>query len=150
MARWCLIAAAFLVSAAPAFASLGGTVESVTADRVHVQGALLQVAQNDGYTVHELQSAKGTVIREFVSPAGTVYGVAWQGPWMPDLKQVLGAYFDEYTAALAARNGRRRRGPISIETPDLIVQLSGHPRSFSGRAYVPALVPQGVAAASIR
>jgi hypothetical protein len=151
MRRWSLVLAASMAVASPAFASLGGTAASVEADRVQIQGALLRIAQSDAYTVHELQSATGTVVREFVSSTGTVYGVAWQGPYMPNLKQVLGAYFDQYQAALrSARNGRRRRGPVSIETPDLVVQISGHQRAFSGRAYVPQFVPQGVDTASIR
>ena len=131
-------------------ASLGGTADTVDADRVRMKGALLRVARTDGYAVHELQAATGTVVREFVSPAGTVFGVAWQGPWVPDLKQVLGPYFEQYQAALADRSERRRRGPVSIETPGLVIQVAGHQRSFSGRVYVPQLVPQGVEPATIR
>ena len=144
--------AALLALACPpsASASLGGTAASVDADRVHMEGALLRVTRADAYTVHELQSAAGTVVREFVSPGGTVFGVAWQGPWIPDMKQVLGDYFERYEAELRSRAGRRRRGPVSIETPGLVVQMSGHQRSFSGRVYVPQLIPQGVETASIR
>jgi hypothetical protein len=151
MARYLVLAALVAFAWPPAAsASLGGTAASVDADRVHLEGALLRIARAGPYSVHEIQSAAGTVVREFVSPAGTVFGVAWQGPWIPDLKQVLGAYFDQYRAALRSRTGRRRRGPISIDTPGLVVQMAGHPRSFSGRAYVPQLVPDGVEPATIR
>lgn len=142
-----LIALAFPSAAS---ASLGGAVATVDADRVKMQGALLRIAQTDGYAVHELQSPSGTVVREFVSPTGTVFGVAWQGPWVPDLRQVLGDYFEQYRAALAQQHARRHRGPVSIETSGLVIQLSGHQRSFSGRVYVPQLVPPGVETASIR
>lgn len=151
MTRWFAVATLVaLTFPSTASASLGASTASVDADRVQMQGALLRIARTDAYTIHEIQSAAGTVVREFVSPTGTVFGVAWEGPWMPDLKQVLGSYLDEYQAALKDRTGRRRRGPVAIETPGLVVQLAGHPRSFSGHAYVPQLLPQGVDAAAIR
>jgi hypothetical protein len=39
---------------------------------------------------------------------------------------------------------------VVIDTPELVGQISGHPRAFSGNAYVPRLVPQGVRAETIR
>ena len=126
-----------------AIASLGGSPESVEADRVHVQGALTQIVRTGAYTRHELRSASGTTIREYVSPAGTVFAVTWQGPWLPDLRQVLGSYFDDYQRALQSRP-RRSRGVVQINEPNLVVVASGHQRSFSGRAFVPGLAPAGV------
>ena len=136
---------------AMASASLGGTVSSIESDRVHVQGALLHIVTGASYTVHELQSASGTVIREFVSPAGTVFGVAWQGPWMPDLRQLLGTYFDQYVNAVRDVRARRRgHGPIVIDTAELVVRVSGRQRAFSGNAYVPSLLPAGFDPQSVR
>ena len=135
----------------PAFAALGGQAASVDADRVHLQAALVRMTRVDAYAVHELQTASGTVVREYVSSGGTVFGVAWQGPWVPDLRTILGTYFDQYADALAAaRTKRRGRGPLAVEGPGLVAELSGHPRAFSGRAYVPQLLPQGVTPESIR
>jgi len=143
--RW--LAASLLVGAlawsARADASLGGTPESVEADRVQAQGSLTQIVRTDAYTRHEMRTASGTMIREYVSPAGTVFAVTWQGPWLPDLRQVLGSYFDRYQRALRA-GPRRARGVVQINEPDFVVQASGHQRSFSGRAMVPALAPSGV------
>ena len=65
-----------------------------------MQGALLRIARDDAYTVHEMQSSSGTAVREYVSSTGTVFAVAWQGPWLPDLRQLLGPYFDDYQRAL--------------------------------------------------
>jgi uncharacterized protein DUF2844 len=134
-----------------AFAALGGNAASVDADRVRIQGALMRIVRNDSYALHEIRSASGTTIREYVSTSGTVFAVVWQGPWLPDLRQVLGAHFDQYdTTMRSARRERKGRGSIVIDGPDLIVQMTGHPRSFFGRAYVPALMPQGVQVESIR
>ena len=40
-----------------AFAALGGTTDSVDADRVHVQGALMRIVRVDAYALHEIRSA---------------------------------------------------------------------------------------------
>jgi hypothetical protein len=100
------------------------------------------------HTVHEIQTPSGTIVREYVSSAGTVFAVAWQGPVMPDLRQALGIYFDRYIKAVSGEHaGHRRR---AIREPDLVVQSNGHMRSFSGRAYLPQLLPQGVSVEEIR
>ena len=144
------IVALLLGAPATLSASLGGSATTVDADRVQMHGALLRIARSDAYVVHEMQSGPGTVVREFVSSTGVVFGVAWQGPWMPDLKQLLGQYFDDYQRAQIGRRGRRRRGPIAIETGDVSVLIGGHPRSFAGHAYLPRMLPQGVDASAIR
>ena len=151
MRRFAAIAAAIIAAASVTVsASLGGSVSTVDLDRVQMRGALLRIAGGETYAVHEIQSGTGTVVREFVSPTGVVFGVAWQGPWMPDLRQLLGPSFDQYQKLRVANAERRRRGPIAIDTPDLSVRIGGHPRSFSGRAYLPRMVPQGVDVAAIR
>jgi hypothetical protein len=142
---------AILTLPSTASASLGGNASSVDADRVHAEGALMRIVRSDAYALHEIRSATGTTIREFVNGSGTVFAVAWDGPWMPDLRQVLGDRFDRYQAALKAnQHARRGRGAVVIDEPDLVVQISGHQRAFNGRAYVPALVPSGVQLAAIR
>lgn len=125
-----------------ASASLGGTVSSVESDRAHLKGTVRMVSGNT-YTMHEIAAPTGTKVREFVSANGVVFGVAWDGPALPDMHQVLGNYFSEYKQA-AQEQRNRRRGPLMIETPRMVFQLSGHPRSFHGRAYLPQDVPTGV------
>ena len=136
---------------ARASATLGGDSASVDADRVKMQGALLRTARSDDYTLHEVQSSTGTTVREYISSSGTVFAVVWQGPWLPDLKQILGPYFDQYQRARQAAPGMRRsRGSIVVELPDVVIQMSGRPRAFSGRAYVPRLMPARVQLDAIR
>jgi len=145
-----LLAGSLSLVPAPAWAALGGAASTVDVDRVRMQGALLRIARAERFTTHEIQTASGTVVREFVAPNGIVFGVAWQGPWHPDLRQLFGDYFDRYqAAALAARQGRRR-GPVIIQDSSLVVQITGHPRGFSGRAYLTDLVPPGVEPETIR
>jgi hypothetical protein len=130
----------------PAFATLGGDVASVAADQAQLAGTAT-IAQVQKYAVHAIGVPSGAVVREFVSPAGTVFGVAWQGPTMPDLRQVLGPYFDRYVEAAAHRT---QRGSLQIVLPDLVVTSGGHMRAFVGKAYLPDAVPQGVTADEIR
>jgi hypothetical protein len=135
----------------PAIASLGGDQPTVDADRSRSQSALLRIARSDTYTLHEMQSPTGVVVREYMTSNGKVFAVAWNGPWMPDLRQLLGPYFDRYQQDVQRRRQERRgRGPLTIENTDFIVQSGGHPRAFSGRAWLPGMMPAGVQLDSIR
>ena len=146
-----MIAATIVASTSVrAWASLGGDTASVQADQIHLQGRRTMKAAGS-YTVHEIQGTAGTVVREYVSPEGKVFGVAWQGPWMPDMRQLLGTYFDQFAHASQPPKGARiRRGPVLIDEPGLVVQIGGHPRAFMGRAYVPDMLPSGVRAENIQ
>jgi hypothetical protein len=135
----------------PAFAGLGEDVSSVQADQAHMQGSL-RTTQTQAYTLHEIKTPSGVVVREFVSPtSGKVFGVAWQGPWPPDMRQILVSYFTQYQQATQAQvNSHAGRKPLVIERPGLVVQSGGHMRSFSGRAYIPEMLPPGISAETIR
>ena len=144
-----VLAAATAAFSVPASASLGGDESTVAADQTVLAGPnrVAKVARIQRYAVHEIAASSGTVVREFVSPAGKVFAVAWNGPSMPDLRQVLGPYFDTYVAAVAQR---KARGPVNVVLPGLVVQSGGHMRSFSGKAYLPDAVPAGVASEEIK
>ena len=58
--------------ATPAFATLGENVATVQADQAHMR-ASGRMTKSSAYTMHELQSPNGAVVREFVSPAGMVF-----------------------------------------------------------------------------
>ena len=142
----------------PAWAVLGDTAASVLNDQARMKGTLRSV-DNRTYVMHEITSS-GTVVREFVSPQGAVFGVAWEGQFPPDLQSLLGPYYQQAQKAQeeaqkkAQQEGsqqvRQRRAPIVIETPDLVFYETGHVRSFHGQAYIPQLIPAGVKASDIR
>ena len=94
----------FLVLALPfpAWAVLGDTAASVLNDQARMKGTLRSV-DNRTYVMHEITSS-GTVVREFVSPQGAVFGVAWEGQFPPDLQSLLGPYYQQ-----AQKAQRRRR-----------------------------------------
>jgi hypothetical protein len=152
LARIAFIPLILTIQPADALAALGGTVSSVDSDRVHVQGALMRIVQNGPVAMHELRSSSGTMIREYVnSSSGTVFAVAWDGPWLPDLRQVFGDHFDHYQAAMRSRQqSRTARGVVAIDDGGLVVQMSGHPRAFVGRAYLAGSLPAGIQLETIR
>lgn len=137
-----LIVAVSLLSAMSTvcFAALGGDLTSIQADQTRMR-ARREVTQAARYSMHEMRTESGIRVREFVSPAGKVFGVSWQGPTRPDMQQLLGSYYDEYTRSLPVR---RVHGPVTIQTGNAILQSGGHQQALFGRAYVPDLVPDGV------
>lgn len=136
-----------LVLSGPATAALGGSEASIAADQAHIK-ATRRIVSAPQYTVHEIQAASGTLVREYISAQGQVFAVTWKGPLLPDLQQVLGSYFADYRAA--ARSKRAGRGALQARQPGLVVQSGGHMRAFSGRAYIPQLLPADVTVDEIR
>ncbi len=145
--RWAKLAGIALIAfglGLPTFAALGGDVDSVRADQAEMK-ASIKTTTRQAYTIHEIKTQMGTVVHEFVSGDGIVFGVAWRGPSMPPMEQILGSYFQQYSAGVQAHHaGPVRRGPLNLQMPGLVVQNSGHPRGYFGRAYVPGMLPQGV------
>jgi hypothetical protein len=138
---WLLAAPSMFLLALPASATLGEMSTSVEADRASMK-ASTRVVPAANYSVHVIDSPSGTAVREYVSQDGMVFAVAWRGPLMPDLRQTLGRYFERYSAAASAK--RSGRGQVTVRESDLVVQSGGHMRAFSGRAYLPLLLPAGV------
>ena len=144
------MAIAGMTNPLPVFGALGGDVSSVEADRAKME-ATLQSTSKQLYTIHEMHTANNVTVREFVSPAGKVFGVAWEGASRPDMKQLLGAYFDQYTQAAKEQAAKRLgRGPLMIQEPGFVMQMGGHMRALAGRAYIPQLVPAGVKIEELR
>jgi hypothetical protein len=122
-------------------AALGEPETSVQTEvaRLH---ASITVSGYSNYRLHELKLTSGTVVREFAGSDGKVFAVAWSGPAVPNLREILGQYFDSYvTAAKAPHPGHHH---LQIRQGDLVVQAGGHMRSFTGVAYLPQAVPSGV------
>jgi len=141
---------AILILPFPVLASLGGDATSVQEDQAKMQASLRSSGGNS-YTVHEMQTPAGVAVREYVSPAGKVFAVTWQGPFHPDLRQILGTYFDQYVQAVQAQQAQHRgHGPVLIQQAGFVVQITGHFRAVRGSAYVPQMMPAGVRAEELR
>ena len=132
------------------YAALGGDAASVDADRARMK-AQRQVTQASSYALHQLTMESGTVVREYVSPAGNVFAIAWQGPFMPDMQQLLGTYFDQYSSAVKANKKTYvGRHPLNLRLSGMVIESSGYMRAYHFRAYIPQQVPAGVKEAELQ
>jgi hypothetical protein len=152
-----LAGALFLALSTPAFAVLGDNAASVLTDQTRMNGTLHSIDRQT-YVMHEITASYGAKVREYVSPSGVVFGVAWEGQFPPNFDQLLGPYFQQVQQASAQQKAAegseqqapRRRGGVVLQTPGIVFVQSGHMHSYHGQAYIPQLVPQGVAASDIR
>ena len=140
-------AAATLLGSASAAATLGGDQASVANVQARTH-ATMQVTCAGRYTLHELRLGTKTTVREYRANAGKVFAVTWQGPWRPNLRLLLGSYYQQFVQA--ARAQPRARGPVTIRLPGLVVELGGHQRAFYGRAYLSDAVPAGLRPEELR
>ncbi|OLL29308.1 hypothetical protein BTH42_22715 [Burkholderia sp. SRS-W-2-2016] len=165
-----------LSAAQPAHAALGGTPMTPPSD-ASVSSRLVQPASgasqsvmrsassaaslsaatsssssSSSYTVRETTLGNGTVVREYLDTSGAVFGIAWRGPQMPDLSELLGSYFPQYVASVKAVRAARgnTRGPVSVNDSALVVHSGGHMGAFSGVAWLPAALPSGVSGSDIQ
>jgi len=133
----------------PVAATLGGSVDSIETDRKILAAARGGVTAAGGYSVHEILQ-DGTAVREYVSPSGVVFGIAWNGLTHPDLTQLLGSYLPQYEEALQRTPRQPGRRSLLVKASDVVVEKWGHMRSLQGRAYSPGLIPPGVSVEDIK
>ena len=145
----CLGLVTALASSQWAHAVLGGSADTITADRKALQAVQRATTSHKGYTVEEVVS-DATAVREYVSSSGVVFGIAWNGYVHPDLTQLLGSYWNAYSAARQKATRKFGRKRQQIATDSVVVEKWGHMRNLRGRAYVPSLVPAGVSIDEIK
>lgn len=132
----------------PAHGALGRQAGSTDVDQ-KVLHARKSVRPGVEFTVHELTLASGTVVREFVGADGRVFGVAWRGPALPDLRQIFGD--DNLQAFLSSPPEQHApRKSRTVRRQDLVVHSTGSGRFFTGFAYIPSLKPHAVREEEIR
>lgn len=139
-----------LTAITPVWAVLGQAKASVETDRA-AMGGQVQSKLALGYSVETITVA-GMTVKEYVSSDGTVFAVAWSGTGVPNLRLLLGAYFDEYLDALTELQHKkpRLRRPLMLETANLVVERSGHMRNMWGRIFIPSRVPAMVSPKDIQ
>ena len=134
------------MTAVPGFAALGDNV-SEPSNQTRMQ-AKVRTIPGRSYSVQEVKTSAGTMIRQYVGANGKIFAVSWEGA-APDLQQLLGRYFDEYVTYAKSQPANRGRG-THFDTGDLVIETGGHMRFVSGRAYLRSEMPQGVATDEIR
>jgi hypothetical protein len=126
-----------------ALASLGGDAASIETDAAALRGTPI-ARPSPAYTVREIAGESSMDVHEFTNNRGVVFAVSWNAPVIPDLRLLLGSYFGRYTDALARLRQAGMHRSVRIDSPDLVVESSGHLRAYHGLAYLPSEVPAGV------
>lgn len=153
--------ASLLVGAAvcPAHAALGETANSVAADAASLNATAVKHSPRSAmnaptivaYMVEEMTTASGIAVSEYVGPDGKIFAASWRGRRPPDLSVLLGSYFTQYQeAAIAGGLGAHGLHHASVRGSEVVVEMAGHMRDMSGRAFLPAMLPSGVEQSEIR
>jgi len=135
----------FLFNLTPAMAELGGMANK---EATQIQESSPIVATELTLKTFQLNMPSGTQIREYVNTENVVVAVTWQGPTLPNLKSLLGAHFQTFSNRPVDHSGNRRSA--EFHSDDLVVQSHGQMRNFSGRAYLPKLLPTGFSVDQIK
>jgi hypothetical protein len=143
------LSAGILVHARQALATLGEPAASVESDRKALSAAPRVTTARTAYTVQEVVSDANRV-REYISPAGIVFAIAWNGLTHPDLASLLGSYAGEYRQAQRQTPRKPGRRSLQVKKNRVVVEKWGHMRNLQGRAYAPALIPSGVSVDEIK
>lgn len=138
-----------VLAQAPAWAVLGQDEASVTTDQQRMRTEH-RVQEFASYKMHELTTTNGPTVREYVTPQGMVFGVAWQGRSMPNVNQLLGTYVNNLQNATAAQTQIRNRRGLTVKTADFVYTNFCRMQMCVGKAYVPGLVPSSVSAEVVR
>jgi len=133
---------ALCMVAPSAHASLGGNAASIASDSTALGGSHT-VERTAGWEVHILRLPFGVVVREYLH-GDTVFAVAWSGRALPNLRQLLGAYFEPY-AESPRDHGAHHHHRRAVTTPDWVVQSVGHHGGFLGRAWLRNALPRSPA-----
>lgn len=136
-----------LVYAGVSHAALGGLPEQFNAEGTAVVSSVSSAMPT--YTLRETTLATGTQVREYISGSGIVFALAWNGPMLPDLKALLGQYFDTMVAESASKP-RAGRSHLGVDLPEVVIHSGGHMRAFEGSAWIPAQFPAGFSADDVR
>jgi hypothetical protein len=132
-------------------AALGDDETSIHADQVRVLGVRRQAAAV-GMTIHTITTPDGSTIRQYVSPSGRVFAVAWNTRYKPRLDLLLGASFPTY--AEAGRLAMQKRPGVVhsavVRRDDLVVESTAHLSAHVGRAYLKSLLPAGASTDALR
>jgi len=131
-----LLTACLALALAPSWAALG-----TSPDLPAAAGSQQTTATGVPYTHLQRQLDSGTTVHEFVDGAGRVFAVAWKGPFLPDLRELLGVHFQVLQQQEASTRGSQHA--LSIARPEIVLVSTGRMKAFQGRAWLPRQLPAG-------
>lgn len=121
-----------------AWATLGGMGSDKATAALSGTESVITPSAGKTYAVHAYTDRSGVNVKEYVSATGVVFAVTWKGPTLPDMKHLLGVYFERYADALSRQQNRKY---ASVVQAQLVFTSTGGARFFTGYAYDPRLMP---------
>ncbi|MQQ99537.1 DUF2844 domain-containing protein [Glaciimonas soli] len=142
------------------YAGLGSTPAPLPSDSKTPTAQALVSTQNSttnaattaapaNYTVLN-STQNGTQVHQYVNQSGIVFAVSWKGPFLPDLKQLLGEQYFATLTTESLKTPKAGHPQTSVNHPDVVIFSGGHPRAFEGRAWIPSALPAGFDPAGIQ
>jgi Protein of unknown function (DUF2844) len=129
-----------LVCTSSSWAALGGAPMNFVSAATSTTSVLSTGSAN--YSVRDTQLPGGTQVAEYIDASGKVFAVTWHGPFLPDLRSLLGPHFSAYLAE-SPKHPKAGNSHLSVDQTDLVIESSGHMRAFDGSAWRPSLLPSG-------
>ena len=146
-ALWAAVLAGAMSAPGACRAELG----SMAAPAPAADTAIVHSLKNGPFQVRTTTDDGGTTISYYSTPAGQIFAYTWQGPTMPDLKTLLGNFYDSWRdGAASAQASTSPLHATRIAQPDVVVESGGQMRSYVGRAWLPGALPAGVSADDLR
>lgn len=127
------LAALLTFSVMPAEATLGEQFDAASTQS--------PVAGRPVATSHARVLPSGTRIVEYADIHGTVFAVSWSGPYLPDLRGLLGRHFASF--AQQQQQQRTLHAAVVLRSSEVVIVSSGRMGAFEGRAWLPPRLPQG-------
>jgi hypothetical protein len=135
-----LAAVAAAVFSGGSWAGLGAAPGHWPAQAAAARSATVSTGSSS-FTVVQHQLDSGTLVQEFVDGSGMVFAVSWSGPFLPDLKELLGVHFDAMAAQ--GQNQGAQHSRLAVQGSDAVIVSTGHMGGFEGRAWLPSRLPPG-------
>ncbi len=147
MKPWLAVLAALFIHCG-SWAALGGAPANLGPQAMATRSSTVSSGMAT-YTVLRKELDSGTTVHEYVDAGGTVFAVSWSGPFLPDLKEILGVHFEALTVE-AVRRKDARRSRLEVRSSDVVIESSGQMRALQGRAWLPSKLPPGFDASAAK
>jgi hypothetical protein len=129
-------------------AGLGSSAVALEPGVLSASSTLMSTVSST-YTKLQKTLESGTQVHEYVNAGGTVFAVSWSGPYMPDLKGLLGAHFQALLDNARKQPGAAR-SQVDVQQDDVVIFSGGRVGAFEGKAWIPALLPAGFSTSDIK
>lgn len=127
----------------------GAVNKSVTVPGQKIQMKAMTSSLGSSYSVKTVTDEVRTM-KEFINSDGVVFAVSWDGYGRPDFAENFGTYYADYQLQLKTRNRAMGRNVVSTGDSQFVITNISRGPVMIGLAYVPSLLPAGVAAEDLK